>query len=399
MPETHAPAVENAVAAMTAELTAWRRDLHAYPELGYHETRTAARVAEKLRSFGLDAVETGIGGTGVVGVLHGAGGPGGEDRTILLRADMDALPIAEATGAPHASTKTGVMHACGHDGHTTMLLGAARRLAETRNFDGTVIFCFQPAEEGGAGAEAMLKDGLLETFPARAVYGMHNRPGLPVGAFELRAGPVMAMADEFEIEITGLGGHAAKPDLCRDPIVAGAALVHALQTVVSRRIDPVEPAVISVTTFHAGDTHNVIPAGATLGGTLRTFSEAVHAQARAEIAALCERIGAAYGVEVVYRPSESVYPPLINDATEAAFCGAVLDGLAGSDRVTHDCAPVMGGEDFAFLAKARPGAFVFIGSGDIAPLHHPAYDFNDAALPWGVAYWTRLAETALPRAR
>ena len=391
--------LDQSIAAMEEELAAWRRDLHRHPELGYAETRTAGIVAERLRAFGLDRVETGIGGTGVVGVLHGATGPAaGESRAILLRADMDALPIMEASGAPHASATPGVMHACGHDGHTTMLLGAAKRLAETRAFEGSVVFVFQPAEEGGAGARAMLKDGLLERFPARAVYGMHNYPGLPVGSFALRPGACMASADEFRIRIAGVGGHAAHPEAVRDPIVAGAALVQALQTVVSRRLDPLEPAVLSVSTFHAGTASNVIPATAELSGTVRVFSEDLYARVTEEIARLCERVGAAYGVEIVYEVDDSVYPPTVNDAEETAFCGRVLDALAGRERVRHDVPPVMGSEDFAFLARERPGCFVFCGTGDIPPLHHPEYDFDDAASPWGVGYWTALVEAALPRA-
>jgi hippurate hydrolase len=389
--------LDNSIAAMAADLTAWRRRLHRRPELGYAEHETAAFVAERLRSFGLDAVETGIGGTGVVGVLHGAGGPGGEARTVMLRADMDALPIEEATGAPHASEIPGRMHACGHDGHTTMLLGAARRLAETRGFEGTVVFVFQPAEEGGAGAKAMLDDGLMERFPARAVYGMHNMPGLPVGAFAVRPGPCMAMSDEFTVTVKGKGGHAAMPDRAIDPIVAASALVQALQTIVARRVDPTQPAVLSVTQFHAGTTHNVIPETATLGGTVRTFDEGLHAFVHAEIAKKCAQIGAAFDVETSVRVSADPYPPVVNDAAEAAFAADVAEALAGPAAVDRAPPLVMGGEDFAWLARARPGAFVFIGNGESAPLHHPAYDFDDAAAPVGVAFWTRLVETALPR--
>jgi hippurate hydrolase len=257
--------IPNSIAAQAGELAEWRQDFHHHPELGYAEQRTAAKVAERLAAFGLDGVETGIGGTGVIGVLHGRNGPGG--AAIMLRADMDALPIEEATGAPHASANPGIMHACGHDGHTTMLLGAAQHLAGTRNFDGTVYFCFQPAEEGGAGAKAMLDDGVFERYRPRAVYGMHNEPGLAVGQFAVKDGPVLAAADQFTITITGRGGHAAEPHHARDPIVAGAHLVTALQTVVSRVVDPLQPAVLSVTRFSAGSTHNVIPDKAELMGT------------------------------------------------------------------------------------------------------------------------------------
>jgi len=390
--------LDNSIMAMADEMIAWRRDLHRHPELAYQETRTAAFVAETLRGFGLDAVETGIGGTGVVGVLHGATGPGGEARTILLRADMDALPIEEATGAAYASARPGKMHACGHDGHTTMLLGAARRLAETRDFDGSVVFVFQPAEEGGAGAKAMLDDGLLERFPARAVFGMHNMPGLPVGRFAFRPGPTMALSDEFTITITGVGAHAAMPHLGRDPILAGAALVQALQSIIARRVDPVDPAVLSITEFHGGAAKNVMPETATLGGTIRAFSTATHQFIRAEVARQCAALGEAFGVAIAFGPSLTPYPPVINDPDMTAFAGDVLAELVGEAALVRDPPLIMGGEDFAFLAEARPGAFVFIGNGDSAALHHPAYDFNDAAAPLGVAYWVRLAQAALPRA-
>ena len=391
------PPLDNAIAAMIPDLTAWRRTLHASPELGYEERATAAFVAERLRAFGLDVVAEGIGGTGVVGVLHGAKGPRGEARTVMLRADMDALPIEEATGLPYASTRPGVMHACGHDGHTTMLLGAAKRLAETRNFDGTAVFVFQPAEEGGAGAKAMLDDGLMDRFPARAVYGMHNDPGRPVGCFAIRPGPALALADEFHIRLTGKGGHAAMPEHAHDPIVAGAALVQALQSIVSRRIEPTQPAVLSVTEFHAGSTHNVIPETARLSGTTRAFDLGVHARIKAEIAKKCAQIGAAFDVAISYEPSAEPYPPTINDPAETDFVCGVIESLAGPQALDRAPPMVMGAEDFAYLAQARPGAFVFIGNGDSAPLHHPAYDFDDAAAPWGVALFCRLVETALPR--
>ncbi len=385
--------IPNSIAAMQPELTEWRQDLHKHPELGYQEVRTAGVVAEKLEAFGFDAVETGIGRTGVVGVLHGKGGPG---EAILLRADMDALPIPEDTGLEHASVNSGVMHACGHDGHTAMLLGAAKHLAETRNFDGTVYFCFQPAEEGGAGAKAMIDDGLFDRFPARAVYGMHNWPGMPAGSFGVRPGPVMASADEFIIRVRGDGGHAAKPHLTRDPVVAGAQIVTALQSIVSRKVDPLKPAVLSITMFQAGTACNVIPDEAIIGGTRRTFHKEVDELLRAETARICEDVARGMGVEVVIENESIPYPPTVNDAEQADFAATVLEDLFGHDRVDRTWEPTMGGEDFAFMAEEKPGAFVFIGNGDTAMVHTPRYDFNDEIAPTGVAYWAKLVETALP---
>ncbi|HUF86521.1 MAG TPA: M20 aminoacylase family protein [Thermohalobaculum sp.] len=389
--------IPNSIAARAGELAEWRHDLHRHPELGYAEERTARVVAERLAAFGFDAVETGIGGTGVVGVLHGRGDGAGERPAIMLRADMDALPITEATGAEYASRTPGVMHACGHDGHTTMLLGAARHLAETRNFAGTVYFCFQPAEEGGAGAKAMLDDGLFERFRPRAVYGMHNWPGLAVGEFAVKDGPVMAAAGEFTIAITGKGGHAARPHDTRDPIVAGAQLVTALQTVVSRVVDPLQPAVLSVTRFRGGSAYNVIPDRVELMGTIRTFDEAVYAQIQVEVERIAGQLGGALGVAVEVGFGANRYPPTVNDPAEADFVEGVLRAAFGDARVHRGHAPSMAGEDFAFLAREVPGAYVLIGNGDSAPLHHPAYDFSDAAAPLGAAYWVGLVERALPR--
>lgn len=388
----------NSIAALAPELTEWRRDLHRHPELGYQETRTAATIAEKLRGFGFDGVETSIGGTGVVGVLHGADGPGaGEDDAIMLRSDMDALPMQEETGAEYASTTQDVMHACGHDGHMTMLLGAAKHLAETRAFKGTVYFVFQPAEEGGAGALAMMKDGLFDRFPCRAVFGMHNWPGLPVGAFAVRPGPMLASADEFTIVVEGRGGHAAKPDKARDPLVAAAYLVTMMQTLVSRVTDPLEPAVVSVTTFHAGSAFNIIPERAELSGTVRTFNEAVHARIYEAMRLQTEQTAEAFGVRATLTQKEGGYPPTINDVGATAFAEEVLREVVGPQQVLTDHPPTMGSEDFAFLAREKPGAFVFCGNGESAALHHPKYDFNDAAAPVGVAYWSRLVEKALPK--
>ncbi|MFK7942486.1 MAG: M20 aminoacylase family protein [Paracoccaceae bacterium] len=386
--------VPNSIAALAPEITEWRRDLHRHPETNYEEYRTAGVVADKLKAWGLDAVETGIGQTGVVGVLHGRSGPGGE--AILLRADMDALPMQEEGDHEHASTIADKMHACGHDGHTAMLLGAAKHLADTRNFDGTVYFCFQPAEEGGAGAKAMLEDGLLDRFPAKAVYGMHNRPGLPLGQFAVRPGPVMASADEFIVTVTGKGGHAAKPHLSRDPVLAGAHLVTALQSIVSRRVDPFQPAVLSICVFQAGTASNVIPDEAVLKGTIRTFDEGVYAMIRKEAERICADAGKAFGVEVSFRINGTPYPPTVNDPDRTAFVTSVLEELVGAENLVHDEYPTMGGEDFAFMANARPGAFINIGNGDSSGLHTTTYDFNDEAAPFGVAYWAKLVELALP---
>ncbi|MEL7467267.1 MAG: M20 aminoacylase family protein [Pseudomonadota bacterium] len=388
--------IPNSIAAMQPELTEWRRDFHKHPELGYEETRTSGIIAEKLQNWGLDAVETGIGKTGVVGVLHGKNGPG---RAILLRTDIDALPMPEENESEHASVYDGKMHACGHDGHLTMLLGAAKHMAETRNFDGTVYFCFQPAEEGGAGAQAMIEDGLFERFPAEEVYGMHNWPGTKAGTFAVRPGPVMASADEFNIVVRGQGGHAAQPHTARDPIVAGAQIVNALQTIVSRKVDPLKPAVLSVTKFQAGTAHNIIPDEALIAGTMRSFHEEVADQIIEEMKQICQQISTAMGVTATLETSEIAYPATVNDEALSEFSKNVLIDLVGEDNVELDRPPTMGGEDFAFMARAKPGSFVFIGTGeDVAPLHTTKYDFNDEISPLGVAYWTKLVETALPAA-
>ncbi|MEM9060410.1 MAG: M20 aminoacylase family protein [Pseudomonadota bacterium] len=388
--------IPNSIAAMQPELTEWRRDFHKHPELGYEETRTAGIIAEKLRSWGLDEVATGLGKTGVVGVLHGKNGPG---RPILLRSDIDALPMPEETGAEHASVHEGRMHACGHDGHATMLLGAAKHLSETRNFDGTVYFCFQPAEEFGAGAQAMIEDGLFERFPAEEVYGMHNWPGAKAGTFAVSPGPVMASADEFTIEIRGSGGHAAQPHNACDPIVAGAQIVTALQTIVSRKVDPLKPAVLSVTQFHSGTAQNIIPDTASIGGTMRSFHDDVTAQLIDEMKLICVQVSTALGVTATLKTSDVPYPATVNDPERSEFARQVLVNLVGEENVELDRPPTMGGEDFAFMSLAKPGTFVFLGIGeDAAPLHTTKYDFNDDVAPIGVAYWTNLVESALPAA-
>ncbi|MEM7210881.1 MAG: M20 aminoacylase family protein [Pseudomonadota bacterium] len=386
--------IPNSIAAMLPELTEWRRDFHQHPEICYEEVRTSQVIQEKLAEFGMDQIEAGLGKTGVVGVLHGKNGPG---RPILLRTDMDALPMPEETGLEHASVNDGKMHACGHDGHMTMLLGAAKHLAETRNFDGTVYFCFQPAEEGGAGAQAMIEDGLFEKFPAEEVYGMHNWPGVKAGSFAVRPGPVMAAADEFNITVRGQGGHAAQPHTTRDPIVAGAQIVSALQSIVARKVDPLKPAVVSVTKFQAGTAHNIIPDDALIAGTMRSFHEEVAEQIIAEMRLICEQVSAAMGVTATLETSDIAYPATVNDEKLSEFSKNVLLDLVGEENVDLDRPPTMGGEDFAFMARAKPGSFVFIGTGeDVAPLHTTKYDFNDEVSPIGVAYWTKLVETALP---
>ncbi len=381
----------NRAAEMQEEVAGWRRHLHSRPELGFDVVETAAFVADKLAAFGCDEVVTGIGRTGVVGLIRGKLGQG---RTIGLRADMDALPIGEITGKPYASTRTGKMHACGHDGHTAMLLGAASYLAETRNFAGTVAVIFQPAEEGGGGGREMVKDGLMDRFGIENVFGMHNLPGLPVGNFATRQGPILAATAEFDIKVAGRGGHAAMPQRTLDPIVAASHLVTALQSIVGRNVDPLEAAVVSVTKFHAGDAHNIIPEQAELAGTVRTLKAETAKLAEERLRAVCDGIAATFGVSVDldFRPN---YPVTFNHAPETAFAGDVAAGIAGAALVDRDMPPLMAGEDFSYMLEARAGAFIFLGNGDSAGLHHPAYDFNDEAIPHGVSYWVRLAETAL----
>jgi amidohydrolase len=391
-------ALNNSIAAMTPELTEWRRDFHRNPELLYELPRTSRIVADRLRAFGFDEVVEGVAKTGVLGVLHGAKGPAGvRDKRALFRADMDALPIEEASGADHASVSPGLMHACGHDGHTTMLLGAARRLAETRPFDGTLIFCFQPAEEGGAGAQAMIDEGMLERFPVKGAYAVHNWPGLPVGEFAVVRGPAMASAEAFNITVEGTGGHAAMPHRARDPIVAASHIVAAVQTIVSRVVDPLDNAVVSITAIHGGEAFNVIPDRVEMKGTVRTFSEAVSKSIEAELRRICERTAEAFGTNArLHRPPKPPYPATVNHPAETELALGAMRAVAGPDRVRDDMRPVMGSEDFAFLLRKVPGAYIFIGNGDTAGLHNPKYDFNDEALPHGVAYWTELAQRVLP---
>ncbi|NGO53557.1 M20 aminoacylase family protein [Allomesorhizobium camelthorni] len=381
----------NRAAEMHDEVTGWRRHIHQTPELGYDVFKTAAFVADRLREFGCDEVVPGIGRTGVVGIIRGSLGPG---RNIGLRADMDALPINEASGKPYASGVPGKMHACGHDGHTAMLLGAAKYLAETRNFAGSVAVIFQPAEEGGAGGLAMVKDGMMERFGIERVFGMHNMPGLPVGQFAIRPGPIMAATAEFTITVKGKGGHAAMPHRAIDPIVVASQVVTAFQTIASRTTDPVESVVVTVTKFHGGDAYNVIPEKVELAGTVRTLKKEVAALARERIHAICDGIAATYGA-TIHVDYDANYPVTFNHPDEAVFAGDIAAAIAGDGQVQRAMQPVMGGEDFSYMLEARPGAFIFIGNGDSANLHHEAYDFNDEVIPHGMSYWVRLAESAL----
>ncbi len=385
--------IVNRFADFHADIVAWRHDLHEHPELLYDVHRTAASVADRLRDFGVDEVSTGIGRTGVVGVIRGRKTQSG--KVIGLRADMDALPIAEKTDRPYASTVPGMMHACGHDGHTAMLLGAARYLAETRNFDGTAVVIFQPAEEGGGGGKAMIEDGLLDRWAIQQVYGMHNLPGLPVGRFAMRPGPIMASTDEFTITIAGRDGHAARPHMTIDPIVVGAEMVVALQTIVSRNVDPLDAAVVSVTRFHAGTAYNVIPETAEIAGTVRCLSGAVRDLAERRIGEIARGIAAAHGAGISLFYDRN-YPITVNDPAAVGFAAGIAAGVAGEANVATDAPPLLAGEDFSYMLEQRPGAFVFIGNGDSAGLHSAGYDFNDEIIPLGCSYWARLVETAMP---
>ncbi len=382
-----------AIGARQHALARLRRDLHAHPETAFEEHRTADVVAGFLYALGIE-VHQGIARTGVVGHLKAGSGGG----AIGLRADMDALPLAERNEFEHRSRHAGKMHACGHDGHTAMLLGAAEYLAGTRNFAGSVYFVFQPAEEGQGGGRVMVEEGLFERFPMQAVFGMHNWPGLEVGRFAVHSGPVMASSDEFEIDLSGHGGHAAMPHQARDPVSAGAALVQSLQTLVSRNTDPLEAAVVSVTQFHAGDAFNVIPDRAVLRGTVRAFKPKVRDSLESGIRRVAQGVGAVMDVQAQVRYSRG-YPPTVNSAREAAECAEVAGSLVGRDRVLTDLPPTMGAEDFAFMLEAKPGCYVWIGNGDGAGgcmLHNPHYDFNDEVIPLGASYWVRLVERLLP---
>jgi hippurate hydrolase len=385
--------VINRIAEFTDEIAAWRQDFHAHPEILYELERTAGIVADKLKGFGCDEVVTGIGRTGVVGIINGRQNTSG--RTIGLRADMDALPITERTGRSYASTVPGKMHACGHDGHTAMLLGAAKYLAETRNFDGRIALIFQPAEEGGAGGKAMLEDGLVERFFIDEFYGMHNWPGMPVGHFGIRAGGIMAATDRFYIDISGQGGHAARPHTTIDPIIVAANMITGLQAIVSRNVDPLQSAVLSVTMVEAGEADNVISKTAKITGTVRTLDLAVQDQIEERLNQFVPQFAQSFGASASVRYARG-YPVTVNAPEQTAFAAEVAGEVVGAERVDDDAPPSMGGEDFSFMLEQRPGAYIFLGNGDSAELHTNGYDFNDAVIPVGTSYWVRLAERALP---
>jgi amidohydrolase len=384
--------IVNRVAAMHEEITAWRRDIHEHPEIGFEVQRTAGLVADKLSAFGCDEVVPGVGKTGVVGVIRGR--KTASAKVVGLRADMDALPILETTGVPYASKTPGKMHACGHDGHTAMLLGAAKYLCETRNFDGTVVVIFQPNEEGLTGGLAMVEDGLMERFGIQQVFGMHTSPNHELGKFALCAGPMLAACDKFTIEIAGKGSHAARPHEGIDPVVIAAQTIMALQTVASRTIDPLDAVVVSTCMVRAGNAFNVIPASVGLTGTIRTLSEEVRQKTHARVRTIAEGTAALFGgsAEASF---EGDVPVTVNDAEKTEFAIGVASEIVGRDNVQH-MRPIMGAEDFSHMLRKRPGAFIMIGNGVGPGLHNPGYNFNDAAIPLGVSYWVRLAETAMP---
>src|SRR5690348_6556500 len=385
--------IVNRVADLQPDIQAWRRDIHEHPELLYDVHRTAAFVADRLREFGCDEVATGLGKTGVVGVIKGRKPGGGDVKVIGLRADMDALPIEEATNLPYASKTPGKMHACGHDGHTAMLLGAARYLAETRNFAGNAVVIFQPAEEGGAGAKAMIRDGLMDRFGIEQVYGMHNGPGIPVGSFAIRQGPIMAATDSIDIRIEGHGGHAARPHKCIDSVLVGAQIINALQQVVARSLDPLDSAVLSICEFHAGNARNVIPQTAELRGTVRTLTPEARLVVEKRVREIVAGVAQITGARIDLRYDRG-YPVTVNHAAQTDIARKIAAEVAGEGNV-EEMPPLMGAEDFSYMLQARPGAFIFCGNGNSAGLHHPAYNFNDDAILYGTSYWIKLVENTL----
>lgn len=377
---------------LQGEMQEWRRDIHAHPEIAFEEHRTAQIVADKLESFGIE-VETGIAGTGVVGTLRKGMG----NRSIGLRADLDALLINETNDFEYKSKNPGQMHACGHDGHTTMLLGAAKYLSEKGNFDGTVNFIFQPAEENEGGGRVMIEDGLFDKYPVESVYGMHNIPGMPVGSFAIKPGPIMAAFDIFNLKVIGRGGHAAMPQTTVDPIIVGTKIIDAFQAIISRSIDPQEPSVLSVTQFHGGDAYNVIPNQVEIKGCTRCFSPKVQKKLEDEMRQISESICKAYGADCEFH-YEHRYPATINSEEEANLAGQVAQEIVGEERVNLSPKPGMGSEDFAYMLQEKPGSYIWIGNGDgegSCMIHNPGYDFNDEILPIGATYWVKMAEEIL----
>ncbi|MCK1504309.1 M20 aminoacylase family protein [Bradyrhizobium sp. 18] len=384
----------NRVADLHPDIQAWRRDIHAHPEQDYDVHRTSALVAERLRQFGCDEIVTGLGKTGVIGVIRGArDASSGKVRVIGLRADMDALPIEEATNLPYASKNKGVMHACGHDGHTAMLLGAARYLAETRNFAGIAVVIFQPAEEEGAGAAAMIKDGLMERFGIEEVYGMHNWPGIPIGAFGIRQGAMLAAYDSIHIRIEGHGGHASSPHKCIDPVLVGAQLITALQQIPACNVDPLDAAAISICEFHSGSAPGVIPETAELRGTIRALRPEVHQLLTKRLRDVVSGTAQSTGANIALTFTGG-YPVTFNHAAQTELSMRVAKDVVGEANVL-ETPPVMGAEDFAYMLEVRPGAYILCGNGDSAGLHHPTYDFNDEAILYGTSFWIKLVESAL----
>jgi hippurate hydrolase len=388
--------IKNRLAELMPEIADWRREIHMNPEILFDLPKTTALVEAKLKEFGVDEIHTGIGRSGIVALIRGKSDTRG--YCVGLRADMDALPMTEETGLPYASQTPGRMHGCGHDGHTAMLLGAAKYLAETRNFDGTVALIFQPAEEGGGGGDLMVRDGMMERFGIDEVYGMHNEPGLPVGEFGVSPGPIMAAADEFEVRIRGKGGHAARPHMCVDPTPAACNAVMALQTVASRNVDPIREIVVSVCTLRtASEAFNVIPPEVLIRGTVRTLDEDVRNLAEERVTRLIHSTAEAYGCEA-HLDYHRGYPVVVNHERNAEMAAEIARAVAGSDKVHWGRPPRMGGEDFAYMLNARPGAFINVGNGDTAGVHHPAYDFNDEAIPYGCSFFAELVERRMPAA-
>ncbi|SOH93713.1 hippurate hydrolase [Monaibacterium marinum] len=385
--------VINRIAEFNEDMKEWRQHIHSNPELGYDCHETAAYVVDKLKSFGVDKIQTGVAQSGVVALIHGQGGDG---PTIGLRADMDALPIQEVRDHPYKSKNEGKMHACGHDGHTTMLLGAARYLAETRNFTGTVALLFQPAEEGGGGGLAMCEEGVMDTYNISQVYGLHNHPGQELGSFHTRPGPLMAAADTFTIDVTGKGAHAAMPHLGIDTVLVACQIAQSLQMIAARNTDPLKSCVVSITTIHSGSAHNVIPETAELGGTVRTLDEEVREMVIARMEEIATNVAAAHGAvaKVSYRRG---YPVTVNHAAETEFAAGVARAISGEENVDTDTAPMMGAEDFSYMLESRPGAYLFLGGGGGAGLHHPEFDFNDDISAIGASWFVKVVETAQPR--